>query len=59
MTVISLFFVLVVIPAGIGYCLYTEHLAEELSPSLLTFLRQHVHHLFHGDLEPGDHLIYR
>ena len=59
MTVISLFFVLVVIPAGIGYCLYTEYLAEELHHSVFTFLREHLHHILHGDLEPGDYLIYR
>jgi hypothetical protein len=55
MTVLSLIFVLVVIPAGIGYCLYTEYLADEWGFSL----RQYLHRLFHGNIEPGDHLIYR
>jgi hypothetical protein len=59
MTVLSLIFVLVVIPAGIGYCLYTEHLAERLHPSVIALVRENFHRLFHGNLEPGDFLIYR
>jgi hypothetical protein len=59
MTVLSLIFVLVLIPAGIGYCLYTEHLAEKFDPSALSILRHYLHHLFQGNLEPGDFLIYR
>jgi hypothetical protein len=59
MTVFSLIFVLVVIPAGIGYCLYMEHLAKELSPSRFAFFRENLRHLFHAHLEPGDFLIYR
>ena len=59
MTVFSLIFVLVLIPAGIGYCLYIEHLARELSPSRFAFFRDHLHHFFHPDIEPGDFLIYR
>ena len=59
MAVFSLFFVLIVIPAGIGYCLYTEYLAERLHPSVRALVRENFHRLFHGNLEPGDFLIYR
>jgi hypothetical protein len=59
MTVLSLIFVLVLAPAVIGYCLYTEYMSEELIPSLPAFLRGAIHRLFHDDFEPGDFLIYR
>ncbi len=48
-----------VIPAGIGYCLYTEHLAQGLDLSALSLLRENLHHFFHGNIEAGDYLIYR
>jgi hypothetical protein len=55
MTVLSLIFVLVVIPAVIGYCLYTESAAEGFDFSAKPFWRG----LFRNRLEPGDFLIYR
>ena len=59
MTILSLIFVLVVIPAVIGYCLYAEYLEVDMSPSLLAFWRQNLRQFFHGNLEPGDFLVYR
>jgi hypothetical protein len=59
MTVFSLIFALVLIPAGIGYCLYIEHLAREFNPSRFAFFRDQFRHLFHSNIEPGDFLIYR
>jgi hypothetical protein len=56
MTVVSLILFLVVLPAVIGYCLYTEYLTGDLDPH---FWGRHLHSLFSGTLEPGDFLIYR
>ena len=55
MTIILLILVLVVFPAVIGYCLYTEGLTGEINSSTSSLLSR----LFRGELEPGDFLIYR
>ena len=59
MTVLSLIFVLVVLPAVIGWCLYLEVLEQELTSSSITFWRRSIRTLFRGGMEPGDFLIYR
>src|SRR5580698_9177318 len=59
MTVLSLILILVVIPAGIGYCLYTEYLPEGSGLSSSHPFREKLHRLFNSHLEPGDFLIYR
>jgi len=57
MTVLTLIFILVVIPAALGYCLYAEGLTGdfESSPFSLSFLFGGVR----GHFQPGDYLIYR
>lgn len=57
MTVISVIFLLVVLPAVIGYCLYMEGFGVDLSPgrSWRTVIRS----LYRHGIEPGDFLIYR
>jgi hypothetical protein len=59
MTVLTLIFVLVVIPAVIGYCLYTESLDGGMGPSTLALWRDSLRRLSRGELEPGDFLVYR
>ena len=59
MTVISLILLLVVLPAVIGYCLYTETTAEGLGHDALYLWNNHVRKAFHHGLEPGDYVIYR
>ena len=59
MTVITLIFILVVLPAVIGFCLYSEYLADGLGSTAITFWRDSLHSLFKSQLEPGDYLIYR
>jgi hypothetical protein len=59
MTVLCLLFVLVVIPAVIGYCLYAECLEGDSNPSSLALFHRIMRNLFNGELEPGDFLIYR
>ena len=55
MTVITLILMLVVVPAMIGYCLYAEYLGDGGEFSSAGFW----HRFMHGNLEPGDFLIYR
>jgi len=59
MTILSLLFVLVVMPAVAGYYLYLDMLAEDRNPLSLGFWRHSIRSLFHSGLEPGDFLIYR
>jgi len=59
MTIISLILLLVVLPAVIGYCLYSEWLTGEMDSSPSNFWHRHLPALFRGHLEPGDFLIYR
>jgi len=59
MTALSLILILVVVPAAIGYCLYAEFAGGGMHPSVPAFWRENLQRLFHGDLEPGDFLIYR
>ena len=59
MTVLSLMFILVLIPAAVGYFLYIEVLGEEWSDSSVSFWRHNLRNLFHSGWEPGDFLIYR
>jgi hypothetical protein len=59
MTVITLIFILVILPALLGFCLYLEYLADGLAPTALGFLRDNFHQLFKDQIEPGDFLIYR
>jgi hypothetical protein len=54
MTILLLLFVLVLIPAAIGYCLYIEILSGDVHPSAFAIWR----HLSHTGLAPGDFLIY-
>jgi hypothetical protein len=56
MTVISLIFLLVVLPAVIGYCLYMEGFGIDLSSRSW---RSVVRNLYRHGIEPGDFLIYR
>jgi hypothetical protein len=59
MTVLTLLIVLVAIPAGIGYCLYTEYLSEDFHPPVLFAIRDFIRRFLRNQLEPGDFLIYR
>jgi len=59
MTVITLILILVVLPAVIGFCLYSEYLADGLGSTAMSFWRDNLHGLFKAQLEPGDYLIYR
>ena len=59
MTVISLILLLVILPAVIGYCLYTEYTAEGLGHDALYLWNYHLRRAFHYGLEPGDPVIYR
>ena len=59
MTVLALIMILVVLPAVIGYCLYTEYAGDDLSSSTVTFWRGHLFRFMRNELEPGDFLIYR
>lgn len=60
MTILSLLIVLVVIPAVIGYFLYSEDWPGDMnSPAITTIWREQVRRMFRGGLEPGDFLIYR
>ncbi|HEX4084715.1 MAG TPA: hypothetical protein VHY22_07390 [Chthoniobacteraceae bacterium] len=59
MTVISLILLLVILPAVIGYCLYTEYTAEGLGHDALHIWNHHLRRAFHQGLEPGDFVIYR
>ncbi len=59
MTVLSLILLLMVIPAVIGYAFHIEGLANDANTTVFDSFRIHLHHLFHGDIEPGDFLIYR
>jgi hypothetical protein len=56
MTVISLFFLLIVGPAAIGYCLYVEGFGIDFR---YRSIRQALRSLLHQGLQPGDFLIYR
>lgn len=57
MTTIYLILVLVLLPAVIGYFLYTEMTGE---PNLLVSRLSRIgSHGVRGKFEPGDHLIYR
>jgi hypothetical protein len=57
MTVLSVIFLLVILPAVIGYCLYMEGFGVDLSPN--RSWRHILRNLWHNGLEPGDFLIYR
>ena len=59
MTVLILMLLLVVIPAMIGFCLYTEFTGAHFHPTAFDDLRQKLGHFFHSQFEPGDFLIYR
>lgn len=59
MTVISLLLVLVVIPAVVGFCLYTEHLEGGVNSIAGTFWQNLARRAVRSQLEPGDFLIYR
>jgi len=59
MTVLSLILILVVIPAVIGYCLYTEYLTEDVGLFGNLFRHVYLRGLFRDQLEPGDFLVYR
>ncbi len=59
MTVISLMFALVVIPAILGYCVYMESPGDDPNTPFFVLLRSNLHRLLHGEFERGDLLIYR
>lgn len=60
MTILALILILVVIPAVIGFFLYSEYLAGEASSRPISFpLRSSRRFHFRGRLEPGDFLVYR
>jgi len=59
MTVITVIFFLVIFPAAIGYCLYTEYLAEGFDPSAFAPWHRLIYSSFRSRLAPGDFLIYR
>jgi len=59
MTVLCLLFVLVLIPALVGYFLYLEVLEQDVHRSSPAFRRQSLRKIFHRGLAPGDFLIYR
>jgi hypothetical protein len=58
MTVISLILILVVLPALIGYCLYSD-MAGGFNLFAFSIWRGFLHRAFSGELEPGDYLVYR
>ena len=59
MTVLSLIFLLVVLPAVVGYCLYMEGFGIDLRPSPSRPLYKVLTNLWHHGIEPGDFLVYR
>jgi hypothetical protein len=59
MTVILLIFLLVVLPAVIGFCLYKDYQGEDLSPTnAAAFWRENLRRLSQGGFAPGDFLVY-
>jgi hypothetical protein len=59
MTIVLLLFILVILPATVGFCLYVEYLGGEPGSLGLRFWRERAHRVFRGELAPGDFLIYR
>jgi len=59
MTVLTLIFVLVVLPALVGYCFYLEGFWIDFDPASPHSYRRAIHNLMHSGFEPGDFLIYR
>jgi len=62
MTVISLILLMVVFPAVIGFCLYSDYQSEDPGDpgSPRTFsLRTRLGRFFRAQFQPGDFLIYR
>jgi hypothetical protein len=57
MTVLTLIFILVVIPAALGYCLFTECLTGDFDSKSFSFWPPA--RSARGHLHPGDCLIYR
>jgi len=56
MTVISLILILVVLPAVMGFLLYSDYVG---GGGLISAWHNQFHGLFRDDFEPGDFLIYR
>jgi hypothetical protein len=59
MTVLSLIFILVLIPAAIGFFLYMEVLEGSGNGSSVGIGNLNLRNFFHKGWEPGDFLIYR